>query len=732
MLKKIAGLLLCCNAVLGGAYAQNQCGTDEMYHQLKKDHPEIGAIEEKLESEIQQKLHLLDLHKLAKTTGGTDTTTYDIPIVIHVIHDYGSEYLSDDDIFNAVSHWTEVFTAQNADTADVITPFKPYVGNAHMRFHLATKDPDGNPTKGITRHQSYLTMNAGDQAKLDGWPNDQYINIWFINTFSGAHSGAAAYAYYPSSGASLPYYDGVIGIFSYLDYDKAIPHEIGHVLNLQHTWGNTNQPGVACGDDLVEDTPPTMGHLTTGCTPASLYDVTCAGNYFVAAPGGGIIDYPDTTNAQNVMDYTYCQKMFTIGQVDRMQAALTSNVAGRNNLYSAANLAATGALAPRPDLAPVADFSVDRPGGASERAFFLCANSTTRFLFKNKSWNDTITDISWTFSNDPLVTTSNASQLLNQFSTPGWVTVSITATGNNTGSATYTNTHAVYVADNATKNPNGFRQDFASVAAMDQWPIFNYYNNQFKWEWYNGVGYNDNTCVRYRSFDDRTSPANKVGTPEGDYDDMFTPGFDLSAFSGSTLNLNFNTSGAFRTGSTPQDTLQIMGSTDCGKTWQTVTNLTGTNLINKGKQSIEYTPSAHSDWKAQTIAIPNTFLTSKVFFKFRFKPADNGNNLYLDAFAITPYTTEVNEVAADPSKIDIYPNPSHGDVRMAVNTTLDGKMSYVIKDVTGKIIYTKAEQYASKGVNEEIISRSVFGAPGLYLISVTIANTTITRKLVIE
>ena len=501
-MKKFFLLLLAASGFAASGNAQSPCATDGVYQRLKQQHPEIATFETQLDAAIKNGLQHVAFEKFAKTTSGPDTAIYDIPIVVHVIHDYGAEYLSDDDIYAAASYWATIYRGENSDTSDVIAPFKKYVGNPRIRLHLATIDPNGNPTKGITHHQSYLAYDASDQSKLDQWPPNSYINIWFINQFTGAESGAAAYAYYPSAAAYMPYYDGVIGLYSYLNYDKAIPHEIGHVLNLKHPWGDTNQPGVSCGDDDVDDTPPTMGHMPTGCTAASLYDVTCATGYsktYKNVSGlDSVVDYPDTTNSQNIMDYTYCQRMFTKGQVERMRLALTNSMAGRSNLYSAANLAKTGALAPMPDLAPIADFSIEKGYPFTvDRAYFLCAGDGTQFTFKNRSWNDTITNVSWTLSNGATTPTSTSMTMVtSQFTTPGWVTVSLTATGNNTGSNTITNTQAVFVADNSTLAP-GAVQNFTTAADLAKWPIFNYYNNQFKWDWYSGAGYNDGACVRY-------------------------------------------------------------------------------------------------------------------------------------------------------------------------------------------------------------------------------------------
>ena len=43
---------------------------------------------------------------------------------------------------------------------------------------------------------------------------------------------------------------------------KTFVHEVGHWLNLPHTWGSTNEPGLASNcttDDGVTDTPNTIG-----------------------------------------------------------------------------------------------------------------------------------------------------------------------------------------------------------------------------------------------------------------------------------------------------------------------------------------------------------------------------------------------------------------------------------------------------------------------------------------
>jgi hypothetical protein len=720
--KLILALLISCG-VAGSLYAQvaeKSCGTDQVYWEQLKLHPEIAIIDQQLEHEIQEKLKNIDLKAFAKGTA----TVYDVPVVVHVIHDYGTENLSDDAIYAAVQKWTATYMCLSPDTADVIPEFKSIIGNAQIRFHLATKDPNGNPTKGITRHWSYESAQGGEDAKLDDWPRANYINIWFVRTFDASHSGAAAYSNYPAAVAGNPYSDGVISLYDYMDNDNTIPHEIGHMLNLQHVWGNNNNAGVQCGDDQVADTPPTKGHNGGGCSPAALFDTACNNGQYV--------------NSQNIMDYTFCSKMFTIGQVSRMRAALTSGTAQRSNLFTASNLAATGALDPVPDLAPTPEFSVERGSKTgippAERSFFLCANdATTKFVFKNQSWNDTVTNVDWTFSNGATTPTSTSTTtVINEFTQPGWVSVTIKATGNNSGSNTVTVDNAVYAADNNSVSGLGYHNDFATAGDMDKWPLFNYYRNTFKWQWFGTTGYNDGACIKYRAYDDRTGAEAASGSATGDFDDIYTPAFDLTAVPTETLNLNFFTSGAFRSGNSPKDSLEIFASNTCGAYWTKIGSISGSNLLNKGKIISEYTPTSASDWIPQTISVPTTFRGNRVFFRFRYNPYSNGNTCYFDNFGISQFPTEIKEAMATPSAIAIYPNPSKGDCNMLFTAGNDGKVVYDIKDLTGKVIYANSGNYTPNSLCTQNISGSVFPASGLYFVTVTIANKTVTQKLLIE
>ena len=736
MFKKLVTACVTLLSISAGLHAQQPCATDKKYREMVEKYPGILTLEKEFDDQMEVKLHHVLPAAGARTTiSVSDTTIFDIPIVIHVVHDYGTEDLPDDLLYTAAQYWASIYMAQNADTSTVIAPFKQYVGDARIRLHLATKDPNGNPTKGITRHMSYLTMNADDGAKFDPWDDTKYVNIWFINTFGASATGAAAYAYLPGTAAYMPNYDGVICLADYANYAKTVPHEIGHVLNLWHPWGSTNNPDVACGDDHVDDTPPTKGHNPVGCVPSALYDTDCASGYMVtyhsASGGDSIVNYPDTVNAQNIMDYTYCQAMFTKGQVFRMRTALTGSTAGRNNLITASNLAATGALAPMPDLAPIADYIVDRAGTSGyvtdTRSYFLSFNNAASFEFRNASWNDTISSVQWSFSNGASTPTSmSMGTIENTFSVPGWVTVTEIATSN-AGSDTLVNTHAVYAADTTAISPFGYVQGF-DPATSANWPMFNYYNNNFKWEYYTGASADgDGKCVRYRSFD---TTDKSVGSPIGDHDDFFTPAFNLTGITGNAF-FNFKTSASKIFGSGTYDSLEIDVSTNGGIRWTRIGGVSGPALVNNPSSNYEYAPSATSAWAAHSINIPAVYRGGNTYFRFRYWPGDVGNNLYLDNFNIFPFATEVLEPTAEAGTFNLYPNPSTNGTNVLFKTGATGNVTLMVKDVTGRTIYENTATYTSDALSETVIGRNITQAAGIYFVTVVIEGTTNTQKLVV-
>lgn len=244
--------------------------------------PDLLRQEAEYENGLQAYLKAMDGQR-----DGDDTTTYVLPLVFHILYDPtqldDQHNVSDQVIYDQVAQLNLDYSAANSDLDQVCCGFSSRVGNAKVRWELATKDPYGRCTNGIDRITSLRSTNSGNFGKLDPWFRDHYVNVWVIRNFSPIPGGGTllGFSQLPADvqDQSGSLRDGVMLIWNSLSTfgndATTLTHELGHYLNLQHTWGSTNSPTVACGDDGVADTPETKGHNSCN-VPGDLYDSFCS------------------------------------------------------------------------------------------------------------------------------------------------------------------------------------------------------------------------------------------------------------------------------------------------------------------------------------------------------------------------------------------------------------------------------------------------------------------------
>ncbi len=304
----ISALLLVAQISKVNAQGGLKCGTDEKMRELYASHPEM------LQQQIDYNNSLTELIKNMKLEK-TAEAKHIIPVVFHIIHCNGPENLPDANIYDAINVINTDWNKRNLDTSMVIghgtanNPFDTILAKMNFEFRLATIDPNGNCTNGIDRIYSHLTYSADDNSKLNQWPRDKYLNIWVIHDFKTATSGVqpAAYALLPAGASGwMAQYDGVISLYDYIGSiapsngtnSRTLTHEIGHYFNLEHPWstaGDITDPARPCGDDGVDDTPYTKGHLTCDKTPHCERDtIKYTYNFSSITPNSGTTD---TANA---------------------------------------------------------------------------------------------------------------------------------------------------------------------------------------------------------------------------------------------------------------------------------------------------------------------------------------------------------------------------------------------------------------------------------------------------
>ncbi|MDJ0325474.1 M43 family zinc metalloprotease [Cryobacterium sp. PH31-AA6] len=293
--------------------SRRSCGTSEVNERLMRTVEGYAEARAEIENRTAR---VLDAG-VALRTGCTQ-----IPVVVHVVYRNAAENVSQAQIDSQIAVLNADFRATNADKSSTPPVFQPLIGDARITFKLATTDPSGNPTDGITRTSTTTTpfTSSTDNVKsaatggADPWPSDKYLNLWVCgNLRSGTGQSLLGYAQFPGGPAAT---DGVVLVHtgfgntgtaaSPYDLGRSATHEIGHWLNLRHIWGDD---GNGCsGSDFVADTPNQAGP-----------------NYGAPAfPHPSCSNGPDGDLFMNYMDYTddRAMFMFTGGQVDRMQAAL--------------------------------------------------------------------------------------------------------------------------------------------------------------------------------------------------------------------------------------------------------------------------------------------------------------------------------------------------------------------------------------------------------------------------
>lgn len=252
----------------------------------------------------------------------TRTNKY-FPVVIHVVAIDPYQPVSLAQALNQLDVLNEDFAGKGKNIDKLLSTFSSLVADAGMHFCLATVDPDGNPTSGITFTQTdvnNIATQTGPGGRIaihydqlggkSGWDPSRYINIW-VGDY-GSILGSASFpgmAQYPEEIGLIMDIEhfgsiGDAGQSGYFGRGHTLTHEMGHFLGLRHIWGSGVE--YRCDDsDDIDDTPNASGPYY-GC------------------PSGEQISCDESNMYQNFMDLTddRCLAAFTHDQAVRMQAVV--------------------------------------------------------------------------------------------------------------------------------------------------------------------------------------------------------------------------------------------------------------------------------------------------------------------------------------------------------------------------------------------------------------------------
>jgi len=622
-------------------------------------------------------------------------TIYIIPIVFHVIHKGGNENIPNSEIINGLNILNRDFNKQNPDTNLVVATFINNIANVGFEFRLAKKDALGNCVSGINRVYS-LNTDVGGNAAVDDvnrflngsstntnpirYPRDMYLNIWLCNDLGDA----AGYTNTPSS-FTTPKYDGIWLLYNYVDFGRALTHEVGHWMNLSHTWGGTNDPGVSCGNDNVSDTPQTEGWTTCNLTGK-----TCTA------------DPSPVDNVQNYMEYSYCSRMFTNGQKARMIAAINSGTGQRNELWQTSNLNATGVLL-APELCTT-NFSADN--------LVICEGESVSF--SDLTFNDA-TGWNWTFTGGSPSTSTLQNPTIT-YNTPGTYTVSLSATD---GNSTDVETKTAYITVlTSTGRGTPLVESFESVTTLPtaDWMINNPDNGQ-AWAVTTAAAYTGSKSLKL-------SNSQMIS---GHTDDFVSGTLDLSGLNG--VLVTFKYSFVQKNSTTNTDILKVYASNDCGETWSMRKQISSSVLSSAPNQSSGFTPNSISQWEeAQVTNISATYLVPNFRLKFSFE-SGGGNNIYIDDINISG-PLGLDELNYDFNLI-AYPNPFESNTTISFNLETEADVDLNVYDVIGKQVMSLKNGKLSGGEHTFALDGSNLGA-GIYFVKLKAGNKENVMKVILQ
>jgi hypothetical protein len=719
-------------------HTRGVCGTSEMYRIGLQTHPQATEAEKRFNRFVET--YKQNIQHSSEKTSGYEGSKYIIPTVVHVVHSgYGKpDSISKEQILSMFPHLFE-------DLRNVPGTRGFGTGvDTHIEFQLATRDPKGNPTDGITYTKDADATDVvidSDSAgikpgfgniklkSLIRWDSTRYCNMWIVKSIRtidtppgrGNIAGYAQYPWYPS-----PPTDGIVVAHPFFGttgtsrgYSNTTTHEIGHWLALIHPFDSSGVDGCDPGDclkwgDKVCDVPPT----SPGFKNISQRRNSCN------------TDSPDMPDiSRNYMDYAMqdsAANHYSAGQAVRSVAALVNPEFDRKNkLWSEENNQRTG---------------VGKWG--APKAYFWANNRYTcvgqPVTFLDYSANKP-TSYEWKFEGGEPATSTEAYPVV-KYNKAGKYRVELKVSNLSGKSDEIAEVDFITVTDEKVKLPfreNFSGNDFPPAGWYIDNPDFAKLDNQgLTWQ-KSALGSGDTSlgCAvmpffYYNDYKQR--------------DGLQLPTFDLSANreAGLTFNLSYHpiryyseSAGAISEEFLYTDTLEVQVSLDCGANWWTVARDGGERLMTASEpirttNQNSVTHLTPAPWKKFSVNLNPYAGLSNV--QLRFTGINGwGNHMYLDDIAILPQT-----VATTTGRIEAYhahqlrlePNPATDQTSLVLLNPVQGSIRVEVLDLTGKVLWQESVQTSGSELRHPLdLSRF---SEGVYIVRVSDGENIRTEKII--
>ncbi|MBG15210.1 MAG: hypothetical protein CL853_02530 [Crocinitomicaceae bacterium] len=195
-----------------------------------------------------------------------------------------------------------------------------------------------------------------------------------------------------------------------------------------------------------------------------------------------------------------------------------------------------------------------------------------------------------------------------------------------------------------------------TVSSSVNWNLGAYGNSakSYRFRFYNGWDVGDEASIVFENLDLSNSTNSEV------------------TFSHAYAQLNSGTN----------DKLEILVSTDCGSSWTSLFNQSGSTLSTTSPYSGGYYYPQVDQWNTTYLDLSAFDGQSSVMLKFK-ATSDDGNNLYIDDISVGENLSSINESIFN-NNLKIFPNPINNLGTLEFIIERSANISYEIYDILGQ------------------------------------------------
>lgn len=175
------------------------------------------------------------------------------------------------------------------------------------------------------------------------------------------------------------------------------------------------------------------------------------------------------------------------------------------------------------------------------------------------------------------------------------------------------------------------------------------------------------------------------------------------------------------------DKLEVVYSNDCGNSWTSIWNMSGSSLATAAPENtMVWFPdrTVSTEWVKRAVditAVPSTAILG-------IKVTDGGGNtIWIDDIAMRTIPTSIKEEVLL-SSFSVSPNPANDFTNISFNLAESTNVKVTVVDAVGKTVVTAGDAVMTSGAHEMRINTSSLST-GMYMIRIATASGITTEKL---